>query len=164
MQNLSLEILANKGLYGNKYSNIFKHASYAKVAKAITEKFMTKCTPKQVEQYFKTLKTIWNALALLRNKKSGFGWNDNLKMITCDRTMYDKEVVVRNFYFLYFTGRNFLGWFILKFKSFHYSYCSHISFWLFSFFYKLFLFLTSQSCTVSKQKNWDVWWDGFGCG
>ena len=128
MQNLLLEILANEALHGNKYSNIFKHASYAKVAKAITEKFIIECTPKQVEHRFKTLKTNWNTIALLRNKKSGFGWNDDLKMITCDRTMYDKEVAVRNFYFLYFIGRKFLGCIILKFKSFHYSYCSHISF------------------------------------
>uniref|UniRef100_A0A2N9EPH5 DDE Tnp4 domain-containing protein n=1 Tax=Fagus sylvatica TaxID=28930 RepID=A0A2N9EPH5_FAGSY len=26
-------------------------------------------------------------------QKSGFGWNDDLKMITCDRTMYDEAVV-----------------------------------------------------------------------
>ena len=71
MQNLLLEILADKALHGNKYSNIFKHASNAKVAKAITEKFMTECTPKQVEHRFKTLKTNWNTIALLRNKKSG---------------------------------------------------------------------------------------------
>ena len=89
---------------------------------------MTECTPKHVEHCFKTLKTNWNTIALLRNKKSGCGWNDDLKMITCDRTMYEKEVAVRNFYFLYFIGRKFLGCIILKFKSFHYSYCSHISF------------------------------------
>ena len=57
MQNLLLEILADEAFHGNKYSNIFKHASYAKVAKAITEKFMTECTPKQVEHRFKTPKT-----------------------------------------------------------------------------------------------------------
>ncbi|XP_075636507.1 uncharacterized protein LOC142608700 [Castanea sativa] len=92
MQNLLLEILAYEALHGNKQSNTFKHASYAKVAEAITEKFMTECTPKHVEHRFKTLKTNWNTIALLRNKKSGFGWNDDLKMITCDRTVYDEEV------------------------------------------------------------------------
>ncbi|XP_050240783.1 uncharacterized protein LOC126689590 [Quercus robur] len=92
MQNLLLEILADEALHENKQSNTFKHASYAKVAEAITEKFMTECTPKHVEHRFKTLKTNWNTIALLRNKKSGFGWNDDLKMITCDRTVYDEEV------------------------------------------------------------------------
>ncbi|KAL4638230.1 hypothetical protein ACB092_03G132900 [Castanea dentata] len=76
MQNLLLEILANEALHGNKQSNTFKHASYAK----------------HVEHRFKTLKTNWNTIALLRDKKSGFGWNDDLKMITCDRTVYDEEV------------------------------------------------------------------------
>ncbi|KAL0013362.1 hypothetical protein SO802_000431 [Lithocarpus litseifolius] len=85
-------VLADEALHGNKQSNTFKHASYAKVAEAITEKFMTECTPKHVEHRFKTLKTNWNTIALLLNKKSGFGWNDDLKMITCDRTVYDKEV------------------------------------------------------------------------
>ena len=82
MQNLLLEILIDEALHGNKQSHTFKHASYAKVAEAITEKFMTECTPKHVEHRFKILKTNWNTIALLRNKKSSFGWNDDLKMIT----------------------------------------------------------------------------------
>ena len=99
MQNLLLEILANEALNGNKQSNTFKHASYVKVVEAIIEKFKTEYTPKHVKYRLKTLKTNWNTIALLRNKKSGFGWNNDLKMITCDRTMYDKEVKVRNFFF-----------------------------------------------------------------
>ena len=118
MQNLLLEILANEALHGNKQSNTFKHASYAKVAEAITEKFMTECTPKHVEHRFKTVKPSWNTIALLRNKKSRFGWNDDLKMITCDRTVYDEEVKERNFYYFYFIGRNFLVCIIVKFKFF----------------------------------------------
>ena len=82
MQNLLLEILIDEALHGNKQSHTFKHASYAKVAEAITEKFMTKCTPKHVEHRFKILKANWNTIALLHNKKSSFGWNDDLKMIT----------------------------------------------------------------------------------
>ena len=82
MQNLLLEILADKALHGNKQSNTFKYASDAKVAEAITKKFITKCTPKHVEHRFKTLKTNWNTIALLRNKKNGCEWNDDLKMIT----------------------------------------------------------------------------------
>ena len=62
---------------------------------------MTECTPKHVEHHFKTLKTNWNTIALLHKKKSRFGWNDDLKMITCNRIVYDEEVVVRNFYFYF---------------------------------------------------------------
>ncbi|KAL4600211.1 hypothetical protein ACB092_11G181900 [Castanea dentata] len=80
MQNLLLEILADEARHGNKQSNTFKHASYAK----------------HVEHLFKTLKTNWNTIALLRNKKSRFGWNDDLKMITCDRTVYDEEVAAHS--------------------------------------------------------------------
>ena len=118
MQNLLLEILANEALLGNKQSNTFKHALYAKVAEAITEKFMSECTPKHVGHHFKTLKTNWNTVVLLHNKKSRFGWKDDLKMITYDRTVYDEEVEVRNFYYFYFIGRNFLVCIIVKFKFF----------------------------------------------
>ena len=61
---------------------------------------MIECTPKHVEHRFKTLKTNWNTIALLRDKKSGFGWNDDLKMITSDRAVYDEELEVKNFYSL----------------------------------------------------------------
>ena len=120
MQNLLLQILAGEALNRNKQSNTIKHASYAKVAVAISEKFVIECTPKHVEHRFKTLKTNWNIIALLRNKKSKFGLNDDLIMITCDRTMYDKEVEGINF--IYFICRNFLVCIIVKFKSIHYSY------------------------------------------
>ena len=60
---------------------------------------MSECTPKHVGHHFKTLKTSWNTIALLDNKKSRSGWNDDLKMITYDRTMYDEEFEVRNFFF-----------------------------------------------------------------
>ena len=48
MQNLLFKILADEALHGNKQSNTFKHASYAKVAEAITKKFITECTPKKI--------------------------------------------------------------------------------------------------------------------
>ena len=78
MQNLLREILADEALKGNKQSNTLKHASYVEVAKAIIEKFITKCTPKHVEYHLKTLKTNWNSITLLRNKKSGLGQNNDL--------------------------------------------------------------------------------------
>ena len=48
--------------------------------------------------------------------------------------MYDEKIEVRNFYYFYFIGRNFLVCIIVKFNFFQYSYCSHSSFWLCSFF------------------------------
>uniref|UniRef100_A0A2N9FL88 DDE Tnp4 domain-containing protein n=1 Tax=Fagus sylvatica TaxID=28930 RepID=A0A2N9FL88_FAGSY len=38
---------------------------------------------------FRTLKGNWNTITELR-QKSGFGWNDDLKMITYDRNVYDE--------------------------------------------------------------------------
>ncbi|KAK7850589.1 hypothetical protein CFP56_000526, partial [Quercus suber] len=96
MQNLLLEILADEALHGNKQSNTFKHAPYAKVVEAIIEKFMIECTPKHVEHRFKTLKTNLNTIALLHDKKSGFGCNDNLKMITSDRKQANPSHVTSN--------------------------------------------------------------------
>ena len=53
-----LEILADETLHGNKKFNTFKNASFAKVAKEISEKFVIECTPKHVEHCFKTLKKL----------------------------------------------------------------------------------------------------------
>ena len=83
MENLLLEILAEEALQGNKLSNIFKLSSYRKVVEAINEKFGVGCSQKNVENQFRTLKGNWNTITELY-QKSGFGWNDDLKMITCD--------------------------------------------------------------------------------
>jgi hypothetical protein len=55
------------------------------------------CSQKNVENRFRTLKGNWNIITELR-QKSGFGWNDDLKMITCDKNVYDKAVAVRNLF------------------------------------------------------------------
>ena len=97
MENLLLEILANETLQGNKPSNIFKPSSYRKVVEAINEKFGVDCSQKNVENRFRTVKGNWNTITKLC-QKSGFGWNDDLKMITCDRNVYDEAVAVRNLF------------------------------------------------------------------
>uniref|UniRef100_A0A2N9I3Z0 Myb/SANT-like domain-containing protein n=1 Tax=Fagus sylvatica TaxID=28930 RepID=A0A2N9I3Z0_FAGSY len=94
MENLLLEILADEALQGNKPSNIFKPSSYRKVVEAINEKFGVDCSQKHVENRFRTLKGNWNTITELR-QKSGFGWDDDLKMITCDRNVYDEAVAAR---------------------------------------------------------------------
>ena len=97
MENLLLEILADEALQGNKSSNIFKLSSYRKVVEAINEKFGIDCSQKNVENHFRTLKGNWNTIIELR-QKSGFEWNDDLKMITCDRNVYEEAVTVRNLF------------------------------------------------------------------
>lgn len=93
MHNLLLEILADEAAKGNKPSNTFKPASFALVAKSIGEKFGVECLPEHVDNRLRTIKSMWNIIGTLR-KKSGFGWDENLRMITCERKVYDEEVVV----------------------------------------------------------------------
>lgn len=88
-----LEILAEEALKGNKPSNTFKPGSFAKVAKDISEKFVVECKTNHVENRLKTIKTMWTTISKLKNK-SGFGWDDEEKMITCPQNVYNEEVGV----------------------------------------------------------------------
>ena len=88
-----LILLAEEVMKGNKPSNIFKAGSFAIVAKAISTEFGVECYPTFVENRLHTLRTMWSTIQTLR-KKSRFGWDDNLKMITCDTMTYQEEVMV----------------------------------------------------------------------
>ncbi|MFQ6658323.1 hypothetical protein Gotur_027641 [Gossypium turneri] len=73
MEHIFLEILAEEARKGNKPSNAFKAVSINRVVKAIFERFQVQC-------------------------ESGFGWDDNMKMITCDRATYDAAVMAHKKY------------------------------------------------------------------
>ena len=88
-----LTLLAKEAAKGNKPSNTFKAGSFAIVAKEISAQFGVECHPSCVENRLCTLQTMWSTIQTLR-KKSGFGWDDNLKMITCDVKTYQEEVMV----------------------------------------------------------------------
>ncbi|KAL4645796.1 hypothetical protein ACB092_02G259100, partial [Castanea dentata] len=92
MHTTMLTVLAKEATKGNKPSNTFKPGSFATVAKAITEQFGVECHPSYVENRMRTLRTMWTTIQTLR-KKSGFGWDDSLKMITCDAKTYQEEVM-----------------------------------------------------------------------
>lgn len=93
MHTTMLTLLAEMAMKGNKPSNTFKVGSFATLAKAISEKFEVECYPIFVENWLWTLRTMRSTIQELR-KKSGFGWNDNLKMITRDANTYQEEVMV----------------------------------------------------------------------
>ena len=93
MHTTMLTLLAEEAVKGNKPSSTFKDGSFATVAKEISAKFGVKCHPSYVENRLSTLRTIWSTIHTLR-KKSGFGWDDNLKMITCDVKTNQEEVMV----------------------------------------------------------------------
>ena len=93
MHSTMLRILAQEAAKGNKPSSTFKASSFALVAKEITAQFGVECHPSYVENRMRTLRTMWSTIQTVR-KKSGFGWDDNLKMITCDAKTYQEEVMV----------------------------------------------------------------------
>ena len=93
MHEMMLRILAEEAGKGNKPSSTFRAGFFALVAKEIMAKFGVECHPSYVDNRMRTLKTIWSTIQTLR-KNSGFGWDDNLKMITCDAKTYQEEVMV----------------------------------------------------------------------
>ncbi|KAK5826609.1 hypothetical protein PVK06_021535 [Gossypium arboreum] len=97
MEHLFLEILAEEAQKGNKPSNSFKAVSINRVAKAISERFQVHCDAKHVENHLRTVKNQWQIICTIRGE-SGFGWDDNLKMITCDRATYDATVMAHKKY------------------------------------------------------------------
>ncbi|KAL9390061.1 hypothetical protein Peur_018666 [Populus x canadensis] len=90
MSHMLLEILAEEALKGNKPSSTFRAESFVKVATEISQKFNVQCEPKHVDNNLKTVKKEWGIITKLKNK-SGFGWDDCLKMITVSKDVYDEE-------------------------------------------------------------------------
>ncbi|XP_050242341.1 uncharacterized protein LOC126691332 [Quercus robur] len=92
MHEMMLKILTEEAGKGNKPSTTFRAGSFALVAKEITAHFGVECHPVFVENRMRTLRSMWATIQELR-KKSGFGWDENLKMITCDAKTYQEEVM-----------------------------------------------------------------------
>ena len=93
MHSMMLRLLVQEAAKGNKPSSTFKTGSFALVAKEITAQFGVECHPSYVENRMRTLRTTWSTIQTIR-KKNGFGWDDNLKMITCNAKTYQEEVMV----------------------------------------------------------------------
>ncbi|XP_039039744.1 L10-interacting MYB domain-containing protein-like [Hibiscus syriacus] len=91
MERHFLEILAEEAQKGNKPSNTFKSVSIKRVATSISEKFGVQCDAKHVENHLRTVKNTWKTICTIR-ENSGLGWDDNMKMITCDGVTYDAIV------------------------------------------------------------------------
>ena len=87
MHEMMLRILTEEARKGNKPSSTFRAGSFAFVAKEITAQFRVECHPSYVDNWMRTLRTMRSTIQTLR-KKSGFGWDDNLKMTTCDAKTY----------------------------------------------------------------------------
>ena len=93
MHETMLKILAQEAAKGNKPSSTFRAGSFALVAKEITAQFGVECHPSYVKNRMRALRIMWSTIQTIR-KKSGFGWDDNFKMITCNAKTYQEEVMV----------------------------------------------------------------------
>ena len=82
MCDMLFKILVVEAAEGNKPSNKFKPKSLEKVAEEIGAKFNIECHSSHVQYRLCTVRKEWKIIQDIQ--KSGFGWDDNLKMITCD--------------------------------------------------------------------------------
>ncbi|PPD90763.1 hypothetical protein GOBAR_DD12308 [Gossypium barbadense] len=97
MEHVFLDILAEEAEKGNKPSNTFKAVSINRVVEAISERFQVQCDAKHVENHLRIVKNQWQIICKIRGE-SVFGWDDNIKMITCDRATYDAAVMAHKKY------------------------------------------------------------------
>ncbi|PPE01758.1 hypothetical protein GOBAR_DD01197 [Gossypium barbadense] len=92
MEHVFLEILAEEAQKGNKPSNTFRAVSINLVVEAISKRFQVQCDAKYVENHLRIVKNQRQIICKIRGESS-FGWDDNMKMITCDRATYDAAVM-----------------------------------------------------------------------
>ncbi|KAK5784877.1 hypothetical protein PVK06_039416 [Gossypium arboreum] len=97
MEHLFFEILAEEAQKGNKSSNTFKAVSINRVAVAISERFQIQCDVKHVENNLRTVKNQWQIICTIR-AESDFGWDDNMKMSTCEIAAYDATMMAHKKY------------------------------------------------------------------
>ena len=62
----------------------------------ISEKFQTTCTADHVENHMRTVRSTWGIISQVRGR-SGFGWDDNVKMVTAYPNAYHAYVQVHMF-------------------------------------------------------------------
>ncbi|PPE01391.1 hypothetical protein GOBAR_DD01572 [Gossypium barbadense] len=100
MEHIFLEILIEEDQRENKPSNTLKEISINRVSEAIFERFQVQCDAKHVENHLRTIKNQWQIICTIRGE-SGFEWDDNMKMITCNRATYDATVMAQKKYELF---------------------------------------------------------------
>ncbi|KAL3722243.1 hypothetical protein ACJRO7_034592 [Eucalyptus globulus] len=93
MERVLLEILADEASKGNKPSSTFKPSSITRVVNTINEKFSVYCEPDHVEKHLKTIKSNLKMIQTVRGK-SGFSWDDKLKMVIAGNNEFDQYVSV----------------------------------------------------------------------
>ncbi|XP_021675735.1 uncharacterized protein LOC110661416 [Hevea brasiliensis] len=92
MSQMLLKVLAEKAIKGNKPSLTFKPKSFTPVVVEINKKkkIGVECLSEHVENRLKTVKKEWITISTLR-AKSGFVWDDNLKIANTDKHVYKRK-------------------------------------------------------------------------
>uniref|UniRef100_A0A803LVE2 Myb/SANT-like domain-containing protein n=1 Tax=Chenopodium quinoa TaxID=63459 RepID=A0A803LVE2_CHEQI len=89
-----LEFLAEEVRKGHRPNNTFRTSSFIDAAKMISEKFHTTCIADHVENHMRTVRITWGVISQVRGR-SGFGWDDNVKMYLNKKIdMYDEISIV----------------------------------------------------------------------
>ncbi|XP_056684478.1 uncharacterized protein [Spinacia oleracea] len=91
MSKVLLEFLAEEVRKGNKSNNSFGTGSFVAAAKNISEVFHTTCIADHVENHMRTVRATWGIISKLRGT-SGFGWDDNVKMVTVSPNAFNTYV------------------------------------------------------------------------
>ncbi|XP_056688452.1 uncharacterized protein [Spinacia oleracea] len=91
MSMVLLEFLAEEVRKGNRPNNSFRTSSFVAAAKNISEVFHTTCTADHVENHMRTVRATWGIISKLRGT-SGFGWDDNVKMVTVSPNAFNTYV------------------------------------------------------------------------
>lgn len=91
IERLMLEILADEVKLGNRPNNSFKSSSFTRVVDAMKDKFGVTCLAEHVENHLRTMRASCSTIVKIR-EKSGFSWDDTLKMITASPSVYQAYI------------------------------------------------------------------------
>ncbi|KAJ8438837.1 hypothetical protein Cgig2_023029 [Carnegiea gigantea] len=68
-------------------------SSFVAIADMISKKFNVKCLSDHVDNHLRTMKTAWGIMAKLQSQ-SGYGWDENMRMIRMSPDVYNTYVEV----------------------------------------------------------------------
>ncbi|XP_077219642.1 uncharacterized protein LOC143853796 [Tasmannia lanceolata] len=95
MDKVLVDILLVQITEGYKISNGFKDPASVAAATAMNAFFNLQLNKEHIKNRIKTMKETYKSVCIILCR-SGFGWDDDTKMVTCEKEVYDDYVAVRN--------------------------------------------------------------------
>ncbi|XP_077246086.1 uncharacterized protein At2g29880-like [Tasmannia lanceolata] len=77
---------------GYKIPNGFKDHAYVAAATAMNAFFNLQLNKEHIKNRIKTMKETYKSVCIILSR-SGFGWDNNTKMVTCKKEVYDDYIV-----------------------------------------------------------------------